>query len=218
MLKCVVFDMDGTLLDTERLAIRFWIDKGEEYGVDLPLEFIMGGCGCRKEDVIKRFREHYPDFPVKEAMVGREDWWAEQEAKGLVQTKPGAVETLTRLRALGLKLVVATSNLYEKAVRELKETGLYPLLDDVVSGDELPLGRGKPAPDIFLLAMKKMGCAPDECIVVEDSVSGAAGGVASGARTVMIPDLLPPSEELEGKLYRCLGSLVDLIPEVEALM
>ena len=198
MLKCVVFDMDGTLLDTEKLSIQFWVDKGKEYGIDMPLEFVMGGCGCRKEDVIRRYQEHYPDFPVEEVIVGREVWWAEQEAKGLVQPKPGAMETLERLRDLGLKLVVATSNLYDKAVRELKETGLYPYLDDVVSGDELPLGRGKPAPDIFLLAMERMRCAPSECIVVEDSASGVMGGVASGARTVMIPDLLPPGEELKG--------------------
>ena len=218
MLKCVVFDMDGTLLDTERLAIQFWVDKGEEYGVDLPREFIMGGCGCRREDVIRRFQENYPDFPVEEAIVGREAWWMEQEAKGLVETKPGAAETLAHLRRLGLKLVVATSNLYEKAVRELKETGLYPFLDGVISGDELPLGRGKPAPDIFLLAMERMGCAPEECIVVEDSASGVLGGVASGARTVMIPDLLQPSEDLRGKLYRCLESLPELIPVAEELM
>lgn len=218
MLKCVVFDMDGTLLDTEKLSIQFWVDKGKEYGIDMPLEFVVGGCGCRKEDVIRRYQEHYPNFPVEEVIAGREDWWAEQEAKGLVQTKPGAAETLTYLRRLGLKLVVATSNLYDKAVRELKETGLFPYLDDVVSGDELPLGRGKPAPDIFLLAMERMGCAPAECIVVEDSASGVMGGVVSGARTVMIPDLLPPSEELRGKLYRCLDSLPDLIPVVEELI
>lgn len=218
MLKCVVFDMDGTLLDTEKLAVQFWVDMGKEYGVDLPLEFIVGGCGRPRADIVRRYRENYPTLPAEEAMSHRDEWWAQQAAKGLIHTKPGAAELLAHLKEKGLKTVIATSTFYERAVSELKETGLYPFLDGVVSGDMMASGRGKPAPDIFLRAMETMGCTPEESMVVEDSESGCEGGIASGAKTVMIPDQRQPSEELRQRLYLCLASLTDLIPVVDTLV
>lgn len=217
MLKCMVFDMDGTLLDTERLAVQFWVDMAKEYGVDVPMDFIIGCCGRPRADIVKRYQEHYPALPVEEAMSDRDQWWLEQTAKGLVHAKPGAAEVLAYLKERGLKTVIATSTPYERAVTELTELGLFPYLDGIVSGDMVPLGRGKPAPDIFLLAMEKMGLPPEECMVVEDSESGCLGGIASGAKTVMIPDQLQPSQELREKLYLCLDSLTDLIPVVEKL-
>ena len=217
MLKCVVFDMDGTLLDTERLAVQFWVDMAEEYGVDLPLDFIVSNCGRPRADIVRRYQENYPALPVEEAMSHRDEWWAEQTAKGMVHLKPGAVELLSHLKAKGLKSVIATSTIYRRAEDELRELGLAPYLDGIVSGDMMAPGRGKPAPDIFLAAMEKAGCAPEESMVVEDSESGCLGGIASGAKTVMIPDQLQPSRELREKLYLCLDSLADLIPVVDRL-
>lgn len=218
MLKCMVFDMDGTLLDTERLAVQFWVDMAKEYGVDVPLDFIVGCCGRPRADIVKRYQEHYPTLPVEEAMSNRDQWWLEQAAKGLIHTKPGAAELLAHLKGKGLKVVIATSTIHERAKTELAELGLAPYLDGIVSGDMLPPGRGKPAPDIFLRAMETMGCTPEESMVVEDSESGCRGGIASGARTVMIPDQLQPSPELREELYLCLDSLTDLIPVVDRLM
>lgn len=217
MLKCMIFDMDGTLLDTERLGVRFWIDLAKENGVDLPRDFVVSCCGRPRRDIIERYREHYPAVPVEEAMADRDRWWLEQGAKGLIHTKPGAAEALAHAKERGLKVVVATSTIYTRAKTELSELGLFPYLDGIVSGDMVPPGRGKPAPDIFLLAMEKIGVSPAECLVVEDSESGCRGGVASGARTVMIPDLAQPGPELREKLYRCLDSLTDLIPVVDEL-
>lgn len=217
MLKCVVFDMDGTLLDTERLAVQYWVDLAKEYGVDLPRDFVVSCCGRPRGDIIERYRTHYPAIPVEKAMADRDRWWLEQCAKGLIQTKPGAAELLAHVKEKGLKVVVATSTIYTRAKTELSELGLFPYLDGIVSGDMVPQGRGKPAPDIFLLAMEKMGLSPAECIVVEDSESGCRGGVASGARTVMIPDQAQPGAELRQKLYRCLDSLTDLIPVLDEL-
>lgn len=217
MLKCMVFDMDGTLLDTERLAVQFWVDMAKECGVDLPLEFVIGCCGRPRGDIVERYRKYYPALPVEEAMENRDQWWLDQAAKGLIHTKPGAEEVLAYLKEKGLKAVIATSTPYARAVTELTELGLFPYLDGIVSGDMVSPGRGKPAPDIFLLAMEKMGFSPEECMVVEDSESGCMGGVASGARTVMIPDQRQPGEELWEKLYLCLDSLTDLIPVVDEL-
>lgn len=217
MLKCVVFDMDGTLLDTERLAVQFWVDMGREYGVDLPLDFIIGGCGRPRADIVRRYQEHYPALPVEEAMSHRDEWWTQQMDKGLVHTKSGAEELLKYLKEKGIKAVIATSTVYERAEHELAATGLSSYLDGIVSGDMMLPGRGKPAPDIFLAAMEKVGVSPEACMVVEDSESGCLGGIASGARTVMIPDQLQPSLELREKLYLCLDSLADLIPVVAEL-
>lgn len=218
MLKCVVFDMDGTLLDTERLAVQFWVDMAKEHGVDLPLEFVVGCCGRPRGDIVKRYKEHYPTLPVEEVMANRDQWWLDQAAGGLIHTKPGAEELLAYVKRRGLKAVVATSTVYSRAVTELTELGLFPYLDGVISGDMVPPGRGKPAPDIFLLAMERMGVSPEESMVVEDSESGCLGAIASGARAVMVPDQRQPSPELRGELYRCLDSLMDLIPVVDELV
>lgn len=218
MLKCVVFDMDGTLLDTERLAIQFWVELGKEYGVELPREFVVGNCGRPRADIVKRYREYYPALPVEEAMGNRDQWWLEQTAKGLIHTKPGAEELLAYVKGKGLKIVLATSTIYTRAVAELTELGLLSYFDEIVSGDMVPSGRGKPAPDIFLLAMERAGFSPEECMIIEDSESGCKGGIASGAKTVMIPDQYQPSPELRERLYRCLDSLTDLIPVVEELV
>lgn len=217
MLNCVVFDMDGTLLDTERLAVQFWVDMAEKYGVDLPMDFIVSNCGRPRADIVRRYQERYPTLPVEEAMERRDEWWLEQTAKGLIHAKPGAEELLAHLKEKGIRAVLATSTVHERAVKELTELGLFSYLDGVVSGDMLPPGRGKPAPDIFLMAMEKAGFPPEECMVVEDSASGCEGGMASGAKTVMIPDQLQPSRELKQRLYLCLDSLTDLIPVVDRL-
>lgn len=218
MLKCMVFDMDGTLLDTERMGVQFWMDMARDHGVELPLDFVVGCCGRPRGDIVKRYQEYYPTLPVEEAMSHRDEWWLEQTAKGLVHTKPGAAETLAHMKEKGLKVVIATSTPCERAKMELTKLGLTPYLDGIVSGDMVPPGRGKPNPDIFLLAMEKMGFSPEECMVVEDSESGCEGGIASGARTVMIPDQSRPSPELREKLYLCLDCLTDLIPVVDRLM
>ena len=217
MLRCVVFDMDGTLLDTERLAVQFWVDLAKEHGVDLPLEFVVGCCGRPRADIVKRYKEYYPTLPVEEVMAHRDQWWLEQTAKGLIHTKPGAEELLAHVKRRGLKVVIATSTFYGRAETELTELGLFPYLDGIVSGDMVPPGRGKPAPDIFLLAMERMGVSPEECLVVEDSESGCLGAIASGAKAVMVPDQRQPTPELREKLYLCLDSLTDLIPVVDEL-
>lgn len=217
MLKCVVFDMDGTLLDTERLAVQFWVDMAREYGVELPMDFIVSNCGRPRADIVRRYQERYPALPVEEAMAHRDQWWEAQVAKGLVHVKPGAVEVLKYLKEKKITAVVATSTIRERAERELTQLGLFPYLSDITAGDMLPQGRGKPNPDIFLLAMERSGFSPEECMVVEDSVSGCEGGIASGAKTVMIPDQLQPGEDLKQRLYLCLDSLSDLIPVVDKL-
>ena len=110
-----------------------------------------------------------------------------------VPVKTGAVEILGRCRILGIKTAVASSSLLRKIENNLENAGMENCFDAIVSGDEVE--KGKPAPDIFLLAAKRIGVPLGKCTVFEDSPHGIEGALRAGMKAVMIPDLLPPWEE-----------------------
>ena len=108
--------------------------------------------------------------------------------------KPGAGELLEYLSAQGVNIAVASSSGRARILSNLRATGLERFFDAVVSGQQVE--RGKPEPDIFLLAAKEIGCPPEDCYVFEDSLNGVRAGMAAGCTTVMVPDLVPPLEDL----------------------
>ena len=113
-----------------------------------------------------------------------------------------------------MKTAVASSSSLEDIRDNLGRLGLLEYFDALVSGHELPSGHEKPAPDIFLLAAERIGCAPEDCYVFEDGVNGCLAGIAAGCATVMIPDLFQPTEELR---QNCAGIFESLTRAREAV-
>jgi HAD superfamily hydrolase (TIGR01509 family) len=127
--------------------------------------------------------------------------------------KEGAYELLDYLQANGIKIGLATSTNAERVNRHLELSDMKKYFDAVVTGDTVP--NGKPAPDIFLIAAERMGVAPADCMGVEDSFNGVRAVRAAGMYTVMVPDMIAPTDEILGLCDACPQTLTDIITIIE---
>ncbi len=192
-IKGAIFDMDGILFDTEKVFQETWQELAREYKVTLEENFmrvISGTTGKHMCEIVEKFYHVSDGAEIIEACKMR----VRQKLLKNVPVKTGAYEILELLKKLGMKTAVASSSTKEQIEANLYQTNMYDFFDAVVSGTQVE--HGKPAPDIFLLAAKMIGCKPEECYVFEDSENGVRASHASGAVTIMIPDLVEPCEEI----------------------
>ena len=207
----VVFDMDGVILDTENLGIAAWRKAGVKYGIseseiDRVYRLIIGTKTERGNEIV---RENFGgDFPA-------EDFRRESGAfiRDVLNTKiplrPFAREILEFLKKNGIKIALASSTKYEVVIRELTQEGLIDYFDVIVGGDLV--AKSKPEPDIFLKAMSDLGEKPENCFIVEDSANGIRAAYASGARPIMVPDLVTPTEEIKAMCHKIFASLGEVM-------
>lgn len=210
-IKGAIFDMDGILFDTERVFQETWQEIAKEYGVELENNFmrvISGTTGKHMCEIVERF------YHVADGSVIIDDCMERVRQKLLkyVPVKAGVYEILKLLKEKGLKTAVASSSAKEQIEVNLKQTNTYDFFDAVVSGTQV--AHGKPAPDVFLLAAEMIGCRPEECYVFEDSENGVRAGNASGAMTIMIPDLVEPCEEIRAISDRICVDFFEVIETV----
>ena len=183
----VLFDMDGLLIDSERIAQEVTREASRHLGLVLP-EFValrMIGLG---RDALQRMltAELGRDFPFAHFQSEWETRYHQRIAKG-VPIKAGAAEALAALVAAGLPCAVATSTHTDFARYKLEQAGLLAQVAVVVGRDAVP--HGKPAPDLYLHAAQQLGIPANLCWAFEDSLPGVTAAVASGARTHWVPDL-----------------------------
>lgn len=206
MIKAVIFDMDGLMLDTERLTVKAWDQIGEELGVG-PFGHLVPPLIGRNRAANEAFMlEQFHGDPSFETILElKEAYFQKYFAEHGIPVKEGLFDLLKWLNEAGILISVATSTVEETAREELTETGILPYFDEMVCGNMVK--NGKPAPDIFLLAAEKLGIAPENCMVLEDSPSGIRAAFAAGMRPVMVPDLVQPDEEISAMLFRKVDSL-----------
>ena len=202
--KGVIFDMDGLMLDTERPEMELYEEISTKMGWPTPASMLQNTIGVTDEDALAFYKRQYgADYPFEEI------WNAvvkEQEIrvkKNGILHKKGLVHLLNKLKDLGVPLAVATSADSKRAQWKLTLAGIVDRFTVFACGDEVQ--NGKPAPDIFLLAAKKLGLAGKECVGFEDSSAGLAGLARAGIPSVFIKDLTEPPPEIRATIWhQCL--------------
>lgn len=209
VLEAVIFDMDGTLVDSERVSQEAWKRAARDLGIELPGELIRSFIGRTAPSVHALMVEHLGgDDELAKECFRLHLVHFDQICETDLTLMPGAREALDELHAAGYPLALATSTYRSKAIPRLDRFGLRDMFASITTGDEIE--NGKPAPDIFLLAAERMGVDPTCCAVIEDSHNGVRSGHAAGAQVFMVPDMVPPTSEIEGMCAAVLESLHEL--------
>lgn len=196
MIDTIIFDLDGTLIDSERVYFETYKKACNDFGGDIDLTFFKTILGkpesYDKEMLLKRFGD---DFPVDEVIQRHLQYSHQYFDEQGVPMKEGVLSLLKYLKANGYTLVVASSSIKKRIQHVLKETGMDAFIDAYVGGDEVE--NGKPNPDIFLTAAKRVDAHPSKCMVVEDSEAGIEAGYHAKMVVVGVPDLKYPDEQYE---------------------
>lgn len=209
MIKYVIFDMDGTLLDTEPFYEQSWNETGKKWGVDVRDMYAAYVCGRPLESIKIILKERFgEDFDSEGFMSERMTLYARLAEKDM-KLKAGCTEVLDFLREHGIPCAVATSTVSDLTYSNLDRMNIRQFFDAVVTGDMVE--HGKPSPDIFTEAGRRIGAEADECIVCEDSYSGIEAASNAKMKPVFIPDRQPPTEETNRLAYATVGSLFDVI-------
>lgn len=195
MKRGAIFDMDGTLFDTEKLYRKAWLDVaaefGEEKNYELPTAISGSNLGEESFKVIRRF---YPNIDA-EAYLDRVLEEVRAAAERNLELMTGVEEILNFFQTAGVKMAVASSAPVEVIEKNLTRANLRGYFKVVVGGDKVV--NGKPAPDIFLLAAKELNLPSSDCYVFEDSFNGIRSAAAAGTVAIMIPDTVQPTEEIK---------------------
>jgi HAD superfamily hydrolase (TIGR01509 family) len=184
----IIFDMDGLLLDTERLSFDSFVTTAAAYDQHVVFDDYRRLIGRNAKTGIEILRSMLPTHI--DAMRFKNEWL--DVYRGLlddtIELKPGASHFLAHLAEAQIPRAVATSSSGKKARAILDKVGLWQYIPHLTGGDEVKAG--KPAPDVYLDAATKLGIAPSRCIAFEDSETGTAAALTAGMRVVQIPDLI----------------------------
>lgn len=213
-IKAIIFDKDGTLHDTEKVFLKAWKAAALDCGGIPDIEDTVRDCtGVNLKDTAVYWAKKYPHIPFEVFLSHRQKHFNAIIADG-VPVKEGALALLTYLRDHGYKVAMATSTPYATVMEHLENTDMMQYFDAIVTGDMVQ--RGKPDPEIYLLAAERLGVDPVACVGVEDSPNGVRSIHSAGMRAVMIPDMVQPSPEVEALLWKRCDCLSDIIPLLEA--
>jgi len=198
MIKAVIFDMDGLMIDSERVTYEGYVKECGKLGYVMEEDFYKEVLGHTVPEVYEKFLGRYGnDFPMDDVVKNVHQYMDDLFVEEGVPVKRGLRKLLRYLKAHGYKTVVATSSGRERGDRILSMAGLEEYFDDSICGDEVTIG--KPNPEVFLKACEKAGTAPEEALVLEDSEAGISAAFAAGIPVVCVPDMKYPEKEFVKK-------------------
>jgi HAD superfamily hydrolase (TIGR01509 family) len=204
--KGVILDMDGLMLDTERLEIAAFIRVCGEMAQSISEAMLRSTVGITDDAAEEQYQAAYGrDYPFKEIWNRTRQTITDLGEKEGIPHRPGLLVLLDKFKRLGIPLAVATSADRERAQWKLEKAGILDRFRFLACGDEV--AASKPAPDVFLLAAQRLGEKPEDCVGFEDSPAGLQGLAEAGIPSVFVKDQAEPSEEILSTVWRRCNSL-----------
>ncbi len=192
-MRAVIFDCDGVLVDSEALSCGALNTVFERYfDIDIGTDYTPI-IGKALQDSLGYYLEKYgvKNYDLATLIEAKEKAYRDS-ARGNLQSFPGAKEVLKEIKDRGIALAVASSGSLPKIRFSLTEVGFLDKFSVIASAEEVE--RGKPHPDVFLLAAERLGVLPEECVVIEDSVNGGRGAISAGMRVLGFPGAFGKSD------------------------
>jgi DNA helicase-2/ATP-dependent DNA helicase PcrA len=208
-IRAVLFDLDGTLTDTEKYYQTAWPRALEHFGYKAPQGFALELRSLGRPFAPTKFKEVFgDDFDYSKVREYRKALIEDIIKENGIPLKPGAKEILKWLRDKGILTALVTANDYARAERYLKKIDLFDYFDRIICANMV--SQGKPAPDIYAFACSELDLNPSDTFAVEDSPNGVTSAYEAGCNVIMIPDLTEPDAELSKKLYARLDDLMSI--------
>lgn len=209
-IRGVLFDMDGLVLDSEKLYTRFWMEAAGDLGYPMTFRQALGLRSLNRDAGQAKLTEYFgPGVSYPQVRARRIELMDAHIEKYGIDVKPGIFELLDYLQEHGIASAITSSSPMENIRRHLSAHGLVHRFDQLCSGYDVP--RGKPAPDIYLHGAAALNLRPEECLALEDSPTGIVSAYRAGCLPVMIPDQDQPGEDTAAILYAKADSLTDVI-------
>lgn len=205
----IVFDMDGVLFDTEQIYMTAWKEIAAEQGVPDVEQVALKCIGLNETSTKNVFAEQYgADFAYEEFRQAAATRFRELVEQSGLPIKPGTHELLEWLKENHYHIALASSTKKDRVLEHLEKAGLRDYFQVVIGGDMVKCG--KPDPEIYLTACRELGVEPSETYAVEDSPNGIRSAHGAGMKVIMVPDMIQPTKELEGLLYRLCQDLLEV--------
>lgn len=210
MIKYVIFDLDGVILDTETINVVSKVSKGKALGYNIDPQFIKSHFGMNYIDSEVEYKKEYGEaFPFQEVMKARKEYILSHINEFGVPFKKGFIELIKYLKENNYKCAIATSTRKDFLEEYKRKSSYFDMFDEIVTGEQISLG--KPHPDIFIEAARRLSAPEDDCLVLEDSYMGIKAALGAKMKVCMVVDLLPPRTYEKENCCYIADSLLDVI-------